>query len=415
MRVLISAMALSATLAAQYAGEPPALVTNPPVNTPTFGAAAFGTPVQQVAQLNLMPNRDAQGNVIPNEWYLTATTFNGTPAFYQMWSGTYVPGRTPNEIVANTDVQALNITTTDMFAINVSHDLLVCVFDAGASAQPIVATRATPTGPFTNPVAIGAPVPAGYRDSQLFDKIAPNQYEYGYVVGRQLFKVVIDVTTGATVGTPITVVDANFANPAQDVHSHWAMRQWTGSPLDWGTCRALIHAKNDSSADSYFRSSLIDNAVVPLPFFRIYDDANWKANPSSIGGSTYWANAISTYVDPLQEDIVAMSSATVPATGGIVTLVGFAPRKSTPQIGIVMVGALATAGLPLPGITGNLGLDVSSLVFLPGLPVDPIYGEFVYQFVTGVLPRRQIDMQVLVFDAAANRIILGNTAQLNPQ
>ena len=411
MRYVFSALALSATLAAQYPGEPPVLV-NPPAQTPLFGGPALG--VNEVAQIGLMPLRDASGNVIPNQWYLTATVKTASPTFYQLWSGTYVPGRTPNEIVANSDVASLNNTTVDMFACNVSDDLLAVVCDTGGGTAPVIATRATPVGPFSNPQSIAAPVPAGYRDSNLFDKVGPNLYEYGYVVGRVLFKVVVNATTGATVGSPITVVDANLVTPAQDVHSHWGMRQWTGIPSEWGTCRALIHSKNDSSADSYFRSSLSDNTALPIPLFRIYDDASWKANPASIGGSTYWAYAPAAYGNPLQEDIVAMASATVPATGGALTRVGFAPPKPTPQIGIVMVGALGTAGLPIPGVTGNLGLSPVGLVFLPGLAVDPTYGEVVYNLVTGQLPRQKIDMQFLVFDGATSRILLGNTAQINP-
>ncbi len=395
-------------LPAQYAGEPP-LLTRAPVQSATFGATALG--VQEVAQLNLMPLRDAGGNILANQSYLTATVRNATPTFYQLWSGTYVPGRAPREIVANNDVAPLNNPTVDMFACNVSGDLLVCVFDSGATSAPVVATRATPIGPFGNPRAIAAPVPVGYRDSQLFDRVGPSRYEYGYAVGRQLFKVVIDVTTGATVGSPTILVDANLVTPAAGVHSHWAMRQWTGQPASRGTCRALLFSKNDNSADCYFRSSLGDNLVHPMPLFRVYSDANWKANPASIGGSTYWAYAPTAYGDPLRVDMVTGCSASVPASGGALDFVVWTPPGAA-AICFVVLGLPLAAGLPIPGVLGNLSVDPTSMVVLPPAASDPQFGEAAFSLAVPALPRFCYRGQVGCLEIPPGTVRIGATIEV---
>jgi hypothetical protein len=178
----------------------------------------------------------------------------------------------------------------------------------------------------------------------------------------------------------------------------------------------MIYSQNDSSADSYFRSSLNDNTITPIAGTLIFDDPNWKANPGHIGGGrTIWAYAPVGYQDPMQEDICAMSSATVPSTGGPVTICAWHPSSTTPVVGIVMLGALQSPGinLGLPFISGKLGLNPAALVFLPGQPFDPVHGEITYNLVLGRLPRGRIDMQVLCFNLSTNRIFLGNNARLD--
>lgn len=411
MRSVFALLSFSAFAAAQ---EPVALV-NPPATTPQFGATALGGGTTEVAQLQMTFDPSAASPT----WYLSATVHNPTSTFYQGYSGTVTGTAGSYTITPNNDYSLIPPPTTDYFAFNVSSDLRVLVFDTGAATAPAVFVRNGTTGNFTSFGNVGAPVPVGYRDSMMGDTISSwngttGTYEFIFISGLDLAKCTITLTAPNTVAVSnvVTIAQSGVAK-----HSPSPLRQWTGLPSDWGTGRALIYSQNDSSADSYFRSSVNDNATTPIAGTRIFDDANWKANPGHIGGATYWAYATTVYGDPMQENICAMSSASVPTTGGPVTICAWHPPGANPVVGVVMLGALQSPGinLGLPFITGRLGLNPAGLVFLPGQVFDATHGEITYNLVTGRLPRGRIDMQVLCFNLSANQIFLGNNAQLDIQ
>jgi len=404
-----SLLALSATLAAQ---EPPVLITTPPVTSPTFNATALGGGVTEVAQITFI----ALCGSTPQKWYITATVKTPASAFYTGYTGEATSTGAGAYTIANltgTELSALPAPTADYFAFNASDDRLVMVFDAGASFPPSVFVRASTAAPYVPFGSIGAPVPAGYRDSQMGDTITPwngttGVYEFVYIDGNDLKKVAMTLTAPSTVtlGTPVLIATSGVAK-----HSPSPMRQTTG--LDCGKCRSFIYSQNDSSADSYFRSAWDDTTLIPAPGMRVWDDANWKANPGNIGGSLYWAYAVAVYGNPLQEDVVAMSSVNVPLAGGANAIVCWAPPKATPQAGFVILGALQSPGINLsPIITrGLLGINPAGLVFLPTQVFDPVLGEMSYTLVFPSMPGpRSIDMQVGMFDLVSGSIYLGNNA-----
>lgn len=413
MRNSLSLLALSATLAAQ---EPPVLITTPPVLTPQFNGAALGGGVTQVAQLTMIYN--PSGTPAP-QWYVTATVQTPASTFWTGWTGTATGTPGNYTLTANGDLANLPPPTTDYFAFNVSDDLKVLVFDSGGSTQPGVYVRSAPSGAFVPFGAVPPPVPAGYRDSQMGDTITSwngttGVYQFVYIDGNNLKKVEMTLTAPSTVtlGTPIPIATSAVAK-----HSPSPLRQQTGLPSEWGTSRAFIFSQNDSSADSYFRSTLADDTVVTAPLMRIYDDGNWKANPGHIGGALYWAYATATYGNPMLQETVAMSSATVPSAGGTLTICGWAPPSASPWVGFVMLGLLQSPGINLSPIVtrGLLGLNPGALVFLPAQVFDTNLGEMSYTFVTGFLPRGRIDMQIGALNLATNQIYLGNNAGIYVQ
>ncbi len=413
MRNAIPFLALSAVLAAQ---QPPVLTTSPPVQTPQFGPAAFGGGVTEVAQITMI--RD--GSAAP-VWWINATIKRPSSAFYQGWSGRATgnpAGGGPYVLTEDPTVLSLvPPPVADYFAFNSSADGLVMVFDTGGASAPAVYVRAN-TAPTTPYQPFGSiPGVTGYVDSQMGNTGSSwngttGSYEFTYIVGNSLVRASLTLTAPATVvlGAPVTMTTAGVAQ-----HSQSYIRQYTGLPSEFGTGRALIHSRNVSSADAWFRSSLSDDTAVNIPSQLVYDDASWKANPGHIGGSLYWAYAPTGYVNPLQIDTVCMSSATVPSAGGSVTICAWAPPGTDVQAGFVMLGVQVPA-IPLPGITiGSLGLNPAALVFLPTTIFDPVLGEISYTLVTGFLPRGRIDMQVGCLNVTRSRIYLGNNAYIHVQ
>jgi len=409
MRFAISLSALSAVVAAQ---EPVQLV-NPAATTTQFNASALGGGSTEVAAIQMTFDPSAASPT----WFISATVKNPSSTFYQPYSGraTGTPGS--YTVTANTDYALVPPPTTDYFAANVSPDLQVMVTDTGAATPPAVFARVGTSGNFLPFGSIPAPVPATYNDSTIRNVITPwngttGVYEYVFISGLDISVTTITLTAPSTVtvGAVSTIVTS-----AIQKHSPSALRQWTGLPSDWGTARAMIYSQNDSSADSYFRSTMDNNAPVSINGSLIFDDANWKANPGAIGGSTYWAYAVAVYGDPMKEDICCMSSARVPSAGGPVTICAWSPPSTNPTVGFVMLGTLQSPGinLGLPFISGKLGINPVGLVFLPTQPFDANNGEMSYTFVLGRNPIGRIDMQVGCFDLVRNRIFLGNTAQLN--
>ncbi|MEZ5966254.1 MAG: hypothetical protein R3F56_20630 [Planctomycetota bacterium] len=180
--------------------------------------------------------------------------------------------------------------------------------------------------------------------------------------------------------------------------------------------RALLYSQNDFFADSHFRSSAVEAAVYPSAGLPTYSSLRWKANPGHIGGATYWAyGGTTTLVDPLLEEIVAMNSAFVPATGGTATLCVWTPPSTTPRYCFVLLGALQSPGLNL-GVSSVVGWLVNrpfSMGILPAVLADPDYGEATYTLRTPPMrPGTIIDMQAGSFELGSDRVALGSSAVL---
>jgi hypothetical protein len=429
MRNAFSLLALSATLAAQ---EPPVLVTTPPQQDPAFGAAALGGGVTEVAQLTMLCKPGSN----PPTWYVTATVHRSGPtALWTGWVGNAVataPGVYTITDNSATELANLPVPLTDYFAFNASFDRQCMVFDSGASSQPAVYVRPNNNKgtPWLLFGSVPSPVAAGYRDSQIGDTITAmtvsggnysGAYEFVYIDGLDLKKVPMTLSGPAggsgtvTLGTPITI-----AQSAIQKHSPSGLRQGpSGLPTDIGVVRALIFSKNNSSADSFFRSTTDDFALSSAPTIapemQIYDDANWKANPGHIGGSLYWAYATTIYGNPMKQDVVALASVQLPLAGGADTIIAWAPPSAQPQLGVVFLGLLQSPGINLsPLITrGLLGLNPALLVLLFSGTFDPFWGEMGLPLVFPGQPGpRAISMQVVMLNIVTSQIFLGNNAAI---
>ncbi len=210
MRSACPCLALVATLMAQ---EPPAIITLPPAQSPAFGAAALGASVTEVAQISLL----FMSGTSPQKWYLTATVHRSGSIFYQGYTGEVIStGPGSYSIMSASAAELINVPPppTDYFAFNASFDRKVLVYDSGGTSPPSVFVRAsdvtgTPYRPFGS---IGAPVPAGYVDSQIGDTITSwngttGTYEFIYIDGVDLKKVRMTLTTpsNVTLGVPVTI------------------------------------------------------------------------------------------------------------------------------------------------------------------------------------------------------------------
>lgn len=180
-----------------------------------------------------------------------------------------------------------------------------------------------------------------------------------------------------------------------------------------GVTRALTFCQS-SLLDVQMTSGLNDNT----PNFRILKRGTaWLANGDCNGGTVTVAEAPgASYTDPVEVGVLAMSSATLPTSGGSVNLTLFAPSRNagTPFLGLAVFGNLATSGLALGGIvTGNLSLNPALLVFLPSQNFDNVSGTMAYNFtMPGFASGSKVFGQPVAYDPTANRIYLGNTAQI---
>jgi hypothetical protein len=391
----LSVSLLGVALAAQnYTGEGPGIVIAPALNS-ALGATGLGNGVTQVAQILLTPH----SSLPANSYYLVATVQKGA-GNYDILSGVF--NGTTNAFTINTDVDQFN-TTADEFAGTVDNSLRFFALDTSGTTACQIATRAGTTGQWSKASALnitGAPI--GYNDSMLCT--IGNQLSYFHISGVNLMVGDINPATGV-----VNNVRALLTNPrGAGCHSP--------SPITDanGVARALIFSMRPQSSDAYFAPVLDDSA----PAFEIMDRNTWLANPDANGGSLNWAEAVSSYTDPVSVGITGMSGASVSGNGGPVNLTVFAPLKAAaapPYLGTVVIGFLGTAGIPIPGIGGKpFGLDPTKpMIFLPSLPVGQLTGTASYNLTVPALgPNVRIDAQSVILDPIAGQAFIGNTASI---
>lgn len=375
-------------LAQIYEGEGPGRMAPPRTNA-RLGASGLG--VAQVAQLLLTP-------IAGSRHYLTATVKRIGAADFDVLAGEF--DEATQTFVPNADVTHFN-GSADEFALSVSSDRLVAVYDSPTgvmwASRTTTAQRFGPPAPVRN-------VPGSYVDPQLC------------TLGGRLHLMFLwgtDLWVGRFVQGVVYDSWLLVAKPPSCTALH------SPSPMTAadGEMKALIFSGNvpGRAANAFFQSNL--DATDGTSPHQILDTTTWLANPDANGGRIRYAEATSTYADPVELELVAMAAAEVPARGGIgaLDLVVLAPPRSGAQptmLGTVALGVLGAGPLPLPFLGGSaLSLDPSSLVMLPPAPIDRDSGALRYRIDLPPTPETTMHAVPLVFDGV-QRGFLGNGAKV---
>lgn len=393
---VLSASLLSAALCAQgYLGEKPAIIKAAAKDT-NLGAAKFGGAPYQVL---FVPHAS-----LPANTYVVALTLPGTTAgSYKLETGTY--NFTTNTYTKNTWADALNVSGQE-FALGISDDLLVAVWDRGSGLAPGFARRANLTANFAPGGAVSGG-PTGYVDSNLAR--INGKLAFLHIQGSDINVGDLDANTGA-----LSNIRRAVTNPiGAGSHSPTPVNDSQGNTYSL-MFSAQVPARQ---SNAWFASSVQDAA----PAFEMVDSPTWLANGDANAGDMVNAEAAGSYGDCLRWGVLAMSSAVVPATGGTLNLSLVAPERPAtqpPYIGLVLVGALNSSGIPIPTVNGNLSINPLSLVALPSAAFTPA-GFLKFTFGTPPLaPNTVVHAQPVLFDAAGapgSQVYLGNTSYIVAQ
>lgn len=426
--------ALFALLAGAMAGLP--LAAQTPVDP--FGPAVFfvdpntgqvGTTAQQwpeLGNLNFNTTDVAQLCLIPNPGsgpaYLgmaTVTKTNATDYDFMSftWNG---PGSLPT---ITTDADNLN-GPADEFQGSISWDGLSFCGDTGAghpvgNGAAIVASRSALGTQFGNMAPIMG-VPGGYIDPQL-----------GRINGQDVIFYVA-ANNGIEVGD--IDLDPNSSNYGWVTNVRQAVApqgsipgfQFCHSPTptydSTGDAVGLIfsvYALN-SGSDGFY-SSATDETLFPAAIavngmgpYQFYDDGgDWNANPASLKGSHFYADASGGYGDPLRIESMICSSSSIPSSGGTVKNVVMLPLSMANDNVVVAVN-YGLVPLPNPIDLNTLGIPSYGLLCIA--PVFSMAGlqvtnsEATASFpLTGLLPANA----VLYVEAVALNLTTGTAFQSN--
>jgi hypothetical protein len=397
----VASLALVATsLSAQYGGEGPLKISAPTpypkIDKTTIGTAIGGL-CYGVEQINFSWLSGTQ------HYCCLTYSYNGSVTGTAVVAGTWDTSTELFTKIAHCDAfNALSSPNLNPFALAVSKDLLVAVFDT--AGVPFVATRTSTTVPFGTPVAITGIPAGGYLDSML--GTVNGALKYYYVNGQDIWAGDINPATGLVTNSVRVITNPTGYAGA---HSPSVVKDASNDS------RALLFAANlNSNADAFYTSSLEDLAAKNL----LVDWPAWINNGGNIGGSIYYADSTGNYQTNgvLLWNMTMTASVSVPSAGGQVALTSWAPyQKNTnpPYIAGMLIGALGTGPIPIPGIQGNLGLGLSPLI---GMSVpNYAHDNGISQLTLNIPPLpmgTRIDLQNVMGDLLANTVYLGNTAHL---
>ena len=376
---------------AQYTGEPATLV-NAAAPYNKLGATALGC--TEVAQIRLIPHASLPAGT----YYCAATIHKASVTRWILQSGTF--NVATGVYTVNTDIDAaVAATTGDLFALGISNDLKVAVFDTSSGVK--FATRAGTTGSFGAPTAVTG-VTGTYLD--------PN---FGQVNGSLMLLVAQGANKNISIGsfnaTTGAVTGLKIVSTGGFVHSPTPVSNTAGETL------GVLYFDAGASPYKALYSSLLE-ADINLPAKPFYTNTNWIANADATGGTLTIATATSTYTDPTQLGISAVASLFASATTpGPIALTSFAPIQSavaTPYVGVTLIGLLAAGPISIGGIVvGNLSL--SNPVLLPVGAYDNASGTWVQKLPAPALPvGTKIYFQSAVCDLKANKVFLSNTGKI---
>jgi hypothetical protein len=389
--LLSFALLTCGSVAQAYAGEPPTSVTAPRPSAIT--PARLG--VHEIVSCNATLNRFYGFGEIE-----VAVVVRRTPTSrLEVLTGTYEPGT--DTFTPNNHANGLNRNGFSTYSAAMTWDMLGLLYqDEGLGA--LLATRPDRTSPFGQPF----PVPG-----------LPFGFEFG--VGHDGTRDVVFFPTiqngGITVGDlvrspPVRITNLRTAARSTGQPSHLLMPTPIASPA---TGRTVML--------TYTESVTGDLRVQPDPWqpgtnFRLRPAGNdWFGGGFNIGGRWLFARGGATPLPPIELNVAALGSASVPASGGPVTIPVLAPPlppPSSPQLALLALGRLGTAGTGFPFLLGNLGLDPSSVVTLPAFPIDRIGGIGTLSVTTSAQPPVTIDVQAFVANPTTLQLNATNTATL---
>ncbi|MEZ5966782.1 MAG: hypothetical protein R3F56_23285 [Planctomycetota bacterium] len=394
----LALLAARRTPAQAYLGEGPGIVQTPAAAA-HLGAAALGSDVTEVGQLFLT-------RIAGDSYYLTATVRRtGGAGGWDVLSGTW--NEATRAFAANTDVDHLN-SAGDEFACSVSPDLTVVALDTPGGLR--VATRSSTTGAFGAPMAVvGAP--AGPIDPALC-------LQHG-LLSLAFFRsnnLAIANLTLTTTGAELSHERVLVAGGVQPLHSPSIV---AGPDRD---AKAVVFARNEGNGTSTaWANASIRSQSDGTPSFEFMDRGSWLANPSATAGTLRYAEAGTTYGQPVEVGVLLAHSTCITTTGGErnLDLTAFAPVQTSPTAfpyaGAFLLGTLAPAPIRIPGIFGaSLGLNPTSLVTLAGGLFDKTTGTLRLVMDTPTLPPMRLFVTPVAVDNNQQppRVFLGNTAAM---
>jgi len=402
LKRLLVAPVFASALFAQYTGEPPTTLI-PAATFPPLGPAAIGNNVTAVYQCRMVPSF-----LLPlNTYYVALTVGSTSPAMtYRLMTGTF------NEVTGvftkNTDADGLNtgFTSSELFALTVTNDLLTAAFDTAAGIR--WATRPNITSAFTLQPSLVGGITGTYRD--------PN---FGYVNGQDVLFHISGTSIAfgdwGSAGVVSNIRNVALLTGSGAIHSPMPVNDFTG------TTRSLTYCDTTppTSGLTYklmFASSLLQDSGAPP--YKYYDNASWLENGNATGGTITIISGSNSYMDPYRLGIAAISSSTYAAnTPGTAILTCFAPQQAptaTPYAGAILLGNLGSAGLALAPIVGKLSLDpLAPLIALPSGTYLNGSGTFQQSVGFGSIPAgAKVWMQSVVLDIPASTIYLSNTGKV---
>ena len=394
---------LAASLSGQYSGESPFKISAPApypkIDKTTIGTA-ISAPCFGVEQINFTWLSGTQ------HYCCLTYSYNGSVTGTNVVAGTWDTATEVFTKIPHCDhFNTLASPNLNPFALAVSKDLLVAVFDTAGA--PHVATRTSTTVPFGTPIALTGIPAGGYLDSMI--GTIGGALKYFYVNGQDTWAGDLNPMTGV-VSNSVRVITNPFGYSG--CHSISMVKDANND------ARAYLFAANlNSNADAFYTSSLTDLAPKNL----LVDWPAWINNGGNIGGSVYYADSTGNYQTNgvLLWHMTMCASVTVPAAGGPVALTSWAPhQKNTnpPYIAGLLIGALGTGPIPIPGIQGNLALGLAPLIGIsvPNFAQDTGISQL--SITIPPLPMgTRIDLQNVMGDLLGNTVYLGNSAHLYVQ
>lgn len=421
-KILFSALACAAVAATSTAQ----LVIDP------CGPAVFGTPLgnADLGNLNLNVTEVGQVCLIPNPagpgylGHATVKKIGATDwdAMSFTWAG---PGSAPT---VTTDCDGLN-GTADEYQVSLSWDGLATVLDcgtgnpnSGGANRPILATRATPSGPFTVVGLLGGsfPATAGYYDPQLghFDIDRDGTLDdvvYWAAASGGISAGKLNRATGAVTNVITAIAPQTQVPGFQFCHSP------TPQNDSIGITRGLyfsVYALNTGSDAHYFPGEAMAHYLTaPTAAYALFDDGtSWDANPGILKGNAYYARAVAGYGDPLLIENFTLSNCSIAAaTGGSVAHFGFFPLSLSGATMFCAVNyGFAMLPTPLPpsfaGLVGWGNLCVAPSFSLGVTPANSEFG-LGYSLPAG-LPTGTLLAEAVALNIATSEVFISNVAIL---
>jgi hypothetical protein len=392
----LTLLLLTCGAAAQYSGEAPTNVVPPRPSGIT--PARIG--VHEIVSCSATRARDPLG---PWSWRIEVTlVVRRTPtSSLELLTGTYSPHTdtfTPDNYAGGLNTPGINTYSGAM-----TWDGLALLFQ-NERQGPLIALRASRTAPFGQPIpVVGLPFGFefglghdGIRDVVYFPLLPPGTINAGDLE-RTLPPRITNVREVAKSSSPPPthlLVPTSIQDPATGrttlltyVESTTGDVRVQADPRRPGTSWRLLAAGND-----------------------------WYGNGCNLGGGQWiFPRGGATPLPPIELNVAALGSVSVPRSGGNVSITALAPPQpplASPLLAMLAVGRLGTGGIGFPFLSGNLGLEPGTLVTLPPIPFDNAPGSATWNFTVPPLAPGTVDIQAFVANPTTLQVHATNTAKV---